>query len=205
MKNNFGLKIWILLMLFSMVFCAENLKYIPENNQYEGIIRFHVIANSDSEEDQKLKLQVRDLVVGRLEKSLSSCADISGSRAYIEEHLDEISGWAEDCIRREGFDYEVDTGLGVKAIPAKKYGDIYFPAGNYEALTITIGEGRGQNWWCVVFPPLCLIESGQEPHSQDLFEGGQNRIVLKSRILEILNKNENLTIKKTEQNTSSEQ
>lgn len=159
-------------------------------NEYDGIIRFHVIANSDSEEDQTLKLQVRNSVVMKLQNALVSCTDIGETRAYIEDNLDLIERWAADCVRGWGYDYDVKARIGVSAIPAKQYDDLYFPAGNYEALTITIGEGKGQNWWCVVFPPLCLVDASDEAYGELFGEDAQGRLVLRSRLLELLGKYE---------------
>jgi len=171
-------------------------------NQYEGIIRLHIIANSDSQEDQELKLKVRNHVLAKVQNHLADCfgkelvrsgreqldsrmrADIT--RNYIETHLEEITGWAEDVLKAEGAVYPVQANLGVTWIPEKEYDGIHFPAGNYEALNITIGEGAGQNWWCVIFPPLCLIDCGEEIYEDRLAAAYGDRIVLKSRILEIL-------------------
>lgn len=157
----------------------------------DDFIRFHVIANSDSDEDQQLKLAVRDGVLAKINNELVAEAmaleleafqtdrtavmsstggedrqtrvslDLEQSRKYIMENLSEIEDTAEQIIRNNGYDYPVAAELGVKWIPQKTYGNVIFPSGNYEALNITIGEGKGQNWWCVLFPPLCLI--GAEP------------------------------------------
>lgn len=170
-------------------------------NQYEGIIRFHVIANSDSEEDQALKLKVRNQVIVKIqaaltkefekamiEQGISHVDRAEVTRKYIEENLNEIQSWAEEAIQAEGFDYTVRTNLGVTYIPAKRYDDVYFPAGNYEALNIKIGKAEGQNWWCVIFPPLCLIDAGDQIQKEQLDRDAGSRIVLKSRILELLDR-----------------
>ncbi len=157
-------------------------------NEYEGIIRFHVIANSDSKQDQELKLFIRDCVVVKLQNALTGSSDIGESRKYIEENLEQIRLWAEDCVKAWGYDYQVAVRIGVTAIPAKQYEDVYFPAGNYEALTITIGEGKGQNWWCVVFPPLCLIDCKDGAYNELFDEDDQGKLILKSKLKEILKK-----------------
>ena len=187
MKNSFAWGLWLLLLTaaFMAGFTGMSERKDSLINEYEGILRFHVIANSNSEEDQALKLQVRDYVVARLQNALQDSADINQSRRYIEENIDEINGWARNCIRAKGCEYEIKTDIGVIAIPARRYGDIYFPAGNYEAVTITIGKGEGRNWWCVIFPPLCMIDCDQE-----LNNAAEGRIVLKSRLLEILRKDD---------------
>lgn len=162
-------------------------------NDYPGIIRFHVIANSNTSEDQRLKYGVRDYVLPRLESEITDATDTSDglsetaniTREYISKNLARIQNMAVEYVRSCGFDYDVKTELGVCAIPAKKYDDLYFPAGNYEALTIRIGEGEGQNWWCVVFPPLCLIDGNNLEYGagEDVTA---ERIVLKSKIKEML-------------------
>lgn len=174
---------------------------VPQN-QYSGIIRLHIIANSDSEEDQDLKLKVRNQVLSKVQNHLTDCfaqqmirsgqdqlddeTRIEITRTYIQEHLDEIEDWAADAMKAERKEYPVEAELGVAWIPEKVYDNIHFPAGNYEALNITIGEGKGQNWWCVIFPPLCLIDCGEEFCEDRLSAVYGDRIVLRSRVLEIL-------------------
>ncbi len=146
----------------------------------EDFIRFHVIANSDSEADQELKLKVRDrlvefindgLVRRAVEKSDGSESrlglDIEESGDYIIENIEAIEAEAEKIVEEEGFDYSVKAELGVCWIPEKTYGSVTFPAGNYEALRILIGEAAGQNWWCVLYPPLCLIDSEHNAYEAD--------------------------------------
>ena len=175
-----------------------------------GIIRFHIIANSDSEKDQALKLEVRNQVLSRIQTLLADEiaremaesesgqlpeeARVQLTRTFITKHLSQIELWAEETVEAEGFSYPVQGELGIRWIPDREYDGIYFPAGNYEALTLTIGEGSGQNWWCVIYPPLCLIDSSEKMREElgearfqawlDSMGGG--RIVLKSRIMEIL-------------------
>lgn len=136
----------------------------------EDFIRFHVIANSNSEEDQNLKLQVRDGVLAEINLDLAREAmmnhkgneeiatlELEESREYIIKNIDAIEKKAQDIVKEKGYDYDVKAELGVRWIPEKTYNDVTFPAGNYEALNIVIGTGKGENWWCVLFPPLCLI------------------------------------------------
>jgi len=174
-------------------------------NQYEGIIRLHIIANSDSPEDQELKLKVRNMVLSRVQNHLADCfakemvrsgkeeldsaVRTEITRTYIEENLEQIRIWSKDALKAEGADCQVEAHLGVTWIPEKEYDGIHFPAGNYEALNITIGQGQGQNWWCVIFPPLCLVDCGEEIYQKRLETACGGRIVLKSRVLEILKKN----------------
>lgn len=128
-------------------------------------IRFHVIANSDSYEDQELKLTVRDEVLKEVSPQLAEMENASESRSWLAENREKINDIAETVIRREGYDYEAQAEMGVRWIPEKNYGSLVFPAGNYEAFTISIGEARGENWWCVMFPPVCII--GEEPESNE--------------------------------------
>ena len=130
-------------------------------NQHEGIIRLHVIANSNKVGDQALKLKVRDAVLEYMGKQ-DELKDVDETREYLEDNLPRLEKIAEGIIASEGYNYTADVQMGVRYIPQKIYGDITFPAGNYEALNITIGSGRGENWWCVLFPPLCLLEEGTE-------------------------------------------
>ena len=174
--------------------------YIGDSqNQYEGIVRLHVLANSDTVEDQALKLKVRDAVIEYMEKQddLNSAGE---AREYLSENLNRLEKIAEGVIASEGYDYSARADLGVRYIPEKAYGGITFPAGNYEALNITIGRGDGENWWCVLFPPLCLLEEGtatdDEVVSGDEASEGNNddegssearKLRLRWKLAEILN------------------
>ena len=135
-------------------------------NDHEGILRLHVIANSNKAGDQALKLKVRDAVIEYMadQKDLKT---VDETREYLKENKKRLQRIAEGVIAAQGYDYPAAVELGVRYIPQKTYGDITFPAGNYEALNITIGSGQGENWWCVLFPPLCLLEEGTAPISGD--------------------------------------
>ena len=186
--KNIDLKEKCILSLILVIVMGFVLFYTYEDeptNQYSGIIRLHVIANSDSADDQNLKLKVRDQIikeVGSLEKS----QDIEQSRSYLENHLKDMEKTAAKVIEENGKEYGAEADLGVRWIPAKTYGDMYFPAGNYEALNLTLGEGKGQNWWCVLFPPLCLIEEDQEAMDELGYTEDQ-QIEIKSKLMEIIN------------------
>ena len=131
-------------------------------NDHQGIIRLHVIANSNRVGDQALKLKVRDAVIAYMEKQ-DDLQDADETRAYLKDNLGRLQKIAEGVVASAGYDYEADVEMGVRYIPEKTYGDITFPAGNYEALNITLGSGQGENWWCVLFPPLCLLDEGTKP------------------------------------------
>lgn len=138
----------------------------------DKIIRLHVIANSDSEEDQEIKRSVRDEILKYMRNISDGFNDIESTKAFINENIREIEKISREKIRDYGKDYDVKATLGEYVFPAKVYGDIAFPAGKYQALRVTIGNGEGANWWCVLFPPLCFVDAshGTVPDSikQDL-------------------------------------
>jgi stage II sporulation protein R len=123
------------------------------------VIRFHVIANSDTQEDQLLKLNVRDAVLAYMEPYLAESTSIEESRCIVTEHLEQITKVASVVVNNWEKDYKVTTELSTEHFPTKVYGDIALPQGDYEACRIVIGEGKGQNWWCVMYPPLCYVDA----------------------------------------------
>ncbi|AYE34719.1 stage II sporulation protein R [Clostridium septicum] len=128
----------------------------------DQIIRFHVIANSDSEEDQALKLKVRDKVVEYASSKLSDCENLDEARKEILNDKDEMERIAREVIEENGYDYNVISMLSRENFPDKMYGDLVFPQGEYEAYRILIGDASGQNWWCVMFPPLCFVDGTKD-------------------------------------------
>ncbi len=124
----------------------------------DSVIRFHVLANSNSPEDQELKLKVRNRIISEMSNLFNSDGDIELARTAIEKNMDKISAVARDEIRKNGYDYDVRMSLGESNFPTKEYGDVVLPAGSYEALRVEIGAADGQNWWCVLFPPLCFVD-----------------------------------------------
>jgi len=122
----------------------------------DSVIRFHVIANSDSQEDQSLKLAVRDRVLARAEELYPQDATLEEARQALEGHLNALAAAGRAVVEEQGYDYPVSAQLTRCWFPTKEYEGFALPAGDYEALRIVIGEGAGQNWWCVAFPPLCL-------------------------------------------------
>lgn len=137
--------------------------YMVEKNKTidgfnKNIIRFHVRANSDTGDDQALKLEVRDEVLKAMEGRFKGVRSLEESRDIIRDNMEEMKSIAQDVIHRWGREYEVDISLGQDYFPTRKYGNMVFPQGEYESLTIEIGEAKGQNWWCVMFPPLCFVD-----------------------------------------------
>lgn len=179
MKKNDNKCSRIGLIMFSFVLilsCLYVLVYAGDLNEneryYTGILRLHVVANSDTDEDQALKLEVRDRILEDINQGLVKeivkshqgqyTEEISLSKEavnlYVEKNVDKIKKDAEELLESKGKKYPITVTLEKCFIPEKKYGDVVFPAGNYDALKIKIGEGRGENWWCVLFPPLCIID-----------------------------------------------
>lgn len=125
----------------------------------DRVVRLHILANSDSEEDQALKLQVRDRVLDRAAEILTESADRAAAEHALRAALPELESLAADEIARRGYDYPVTAELADTAFPTREYDGFALPAGRYLALRLVIGAGEGHNWWCVVFPPLCTAVS----------------------------------------------
>lgn len=128
----------------------------------EKVIRFHVRANSDSKADQDLKLLVRDAVGAYMHRELSGITDAEESREKIQQDLPAIIDTARSTIAEQGYDYPVTAALTQTRFPKKTYGSYTFPAGDYEALQLNIGQGKGKNWWCVMYPNMCFSGSVYE-------------------------------------------
>ena len=164
-----------LALLLSLLLLGGLLLLPGLKKEYEGIyektIRLHVLANSDSEEDQKLKLQVRDQVLAYVSPYLEDCPSKEESARILKELLPGIEETAREVLRKEGAGEEVSVALSEEFYPTRTYGELSFPAGDYTSLRIFLGSGEGQNWWCVVFPPFCL-GSVTETAAQAAAEGG---------------------------------
>lgn len=121
-------------------------------------IRLRIIANSDSPADQALKRRVRDSVVKQISTWVGNMENLDQARNIIQANLPELRSIVQKEIQESGFSYRSTTELAVVPFPTKMYGGRVYPAGEYEALRISIGEAKGQNWWCVLFPPLCFVD-----------------------------------------------
>ena len=124
----------------------------------EKLIRFHVIANSDAEEDQELKLKVRDEIISYLQPKLENSSSIEESEKIITSEYDNLQSISRETILDNGYEYDVKVGIEYSNFPTKQYSNVILPAGEYKALKVVIGEGKGKNWWCVMFPPLCFVD-----------------------------------------------
>lgn len=163
MKKNFFIfikRFFIVIILFSFFVFISALSYVNavSQNISDNVFRLHVIANSDSEEDQNLKYKVRDAVLEYMNNLASNCSSKDEVIKLANEHQNEFYKIAKQVIQENGYNYDVNIRIGNFEFPTKTYGDISLPAGNYDALRIEIGEAKGQNWWCVMFPPLCFVD-----------------------------------------------
>lgn len=123
------------------------------------VLRFHILANSDSDDDQNLKMQVKEEVLRFMKSELPESHSVEETKQWAAGHLEEIEALAEELIQEKGYDYPVHAEVTLCDFPDKTYGDVTFPAGEYEALRIEIGEAKGHNWWCVLYPNLCFVDA----------------------------------------------
>lgn len=147
-------RIGICLVLAALVWCGTVLSDRETLNN--GLIRLHVVANSDSEEDQAVKLKVRDAILTSIQEDLQNVADVSQAKAYLEENLPKLQSVANATLQAAGFAPDAVVTLCREAFDIRHYDTFTLPSGVYDALRVTIGEGEGYNWWCVAFPSLCL-------------------------------------------------
>ena len=149
-------------VLFSLIFGAHWTKGYSEmiqNGIAAKVVRFHVLANSDSEADQNLKLAVRDRVLQEYGDLLETCENKEETLTALEHAKQEICETAAKEVVAQGYDYPVRVSIVREEFPFKKYDDLIFPAGVYDALRIEIGEAEGQNWWCVLYPQMCFVDA----------------------------------------------
>lgn len=125
----------------------------------QEVLRFHILANSDSEEDQALKMIVRDRILDFLESEMPETADAQETAHWIRRHVDELEDLGRRTVAEQGRDYPVNAAVTTCWFPDRTYGDMTFPAGNYEALRIELGDADGHNWWCVLYPGLCFLDA----------------------------------------------
>lgn len=174
---------------------------------YDSVIRLHVLANSDSDEDQALKLKVRDGILSTAAGLVEGCTDFESAREALAGALPELRDAALGVLRSEGSDYDVRVTLTREEYPTREYRGVTLPAGEYTSLRVLIGEAAGHNWWCVLFPQLCvttaseggevgdftilddtepLVEAGLTPSQIELITGDSPRVTVKFRLLEWL-------------------
>lgn len=171
-----SLRKWEIALLLALCFTllAGTWAAAASSRVSEGLVRLHVIAASDDATEQAIKLDVRDAVLSYLEPKLASAADIAGAEALIEANLGGIAAAAESAAQGR----EVNVTLGEEYYPTREYDTFSLPAGRYQSLRVTLGEGAGHNWWCVVFPPLCLTAAESEAAFEEL--DGETRAIISS-------------------------
>ena len=207
-RNGFSSKFLLIISLLCLFIFLNAFSYVSavSSDISSSVFRLHVIANSDSDEDQNLKYIVRDKVV----EYMSSISQNASSKEEVikiaKANLNKIQAIAAQTIRDNGYTYSVNVEVGNFSFPSKRYGDITLPPGYYDALRIKIGKAEGQNWWCVMFPPLCFVDvtSGVVPDESkeimkenlskeefDLISKNSNEVKVKFKIVEVL---QNFTI-----------
>lgn len=192
MKRYFGL-FFLLFFFFSLWTAAMDeaaAEALPEK-----LLRLRVVAESDEEARQTEKLLVRDAVLAALGPRLADCGGLPSAEAVTAEALPDLAAAAGEALRAAGRETSVTLRLGKTACPLRSYGGFTLPAGEYESLTVTLGAGEGRNWWCVVFPPLCLAAAGEEEaDAWAVFSPGEKRLLtsggaeVRFRALELLKK-----------------
>lgn len=152
-----------LLFLLALAIVAQYIMGLVQDNQTlrNDLVRLHVVANSDTEEDQAVKLQVRDAIVSMLEDAMKNLPSAEEAKAYLQSHLRQIEDKANEILRQAGFTQTATVSLEQETFPTRDYDTFSLPAGIYNALRVTIGEGEGHNWWCVLFPSLCVPASAE--------------------------------------------
>ena len=143
----------------------------------DSVLRLHILANSDSEEDQALKLKVRDRLLTESTGMLDGVSSRGDAEAVVREKLPELKAVAEDEIRRQGYDYPVKVELTNMYFTTRQYNTVSLPAGRYDALRVSIGAAEGKNWWCVIFPQMCLPTAGEKQELEDILDAEQMDIV----------------------------
>lgn len=184
-KRNFN--IFLISIIIAILYCyikaesggtifglgTENMELVQQGIS-EKVVRFHVVANSDSQDDQDLKLKVKEAVVSYISPILAKSEDIHQSKKILSERHEQVLQIANDIIRLNGYNYVVTAGFEYTYFPTKSYGAFTFPPGNYEAFMIRIGESKGKNWWCVLYPPLCFVDISHgivDQESGEMLEG----------------------------------
>lgn len=158
-KNILTVFIVLFLLFIFIIICADSYVSAVSSDISSSVFRLHVIANSDSDEDQNLKYIVRDRILDYMNSLVdTNISSKEETMKIVSENLENFKSIAQDTVYENGYDYEVNVEIGNFTFPTKTYGDIALPAGYYDALRVTIGNAEGKNWWCVMFPPLCFVD-----------------------------------------------
>lgn len=188
MKNGIlRLAITLLLLTFMVAIFPTERDY----QIYEDTLRLHILANSDSREDQDAKIGVRDLILNKFGGELEGAEAISSALMITESMLTDIEILAEDFLKNAGIDYGVEASIKKEWYETRDYGNFTLPRGYYSSLVITLGDGEGQNWWCIMFPPMCrnlASEDSKDDPSKDnaVYDLGGEKYTIKFKTLEII-------------------
>lgn len=162
----------LLLVFCTLTLCAATCSILPihgEERIYQSVLRLHVLANSDSEEDQSLKLKVRDAILAHVSPLVIDAGSRQEAAEILSAELDNIKDVAKKAVEENGYSYSVEVDLTVEEYPTRSYEAMSFPSGEYLSLRVMLGEAEGQNWWCVLFPPLCLSAASEELDNEEAF------------------------------------
>ena len=195
-RNFLGKAEWVILISISFLLLFGLWLEREQRDVSGSVLRLHVLANSDRTEDQELKLKVRDAVLQEAKAILPESSSVAQAEKTLAKNLDRLAAAGAAVVAREGYDYPVSAELKNTWFPTKEYEDFSLPAGEYRALRIVIGDGGGQNWWCVVFPPLCLasvsetaaetaLKAGMTERQVALLTGESEGYVIKFKVLEL--------------------
>lgn len=156
----------------------------------QSVVRLHILANSDSEADQTLKLEVRDAILAETSELFESALTKEQAEEAVSEQLNNIEAIAENVMRSRGYNYDAKAELVNMFFETRVYGDTMMPAGRYDAVRVKIGEAKGKNWWCVMFPPLCLPAASEKSDAELGIQnlGSEPKYVPKFAILELVEK-----------------
>ena len=167
-------------LLFLFLFSLLMSLFLPihgEEAVYDTVVRLHVLANSDTEEDQAVKLKVRDAVLEAAAGWLDGAADAGEALTLAQQELPRLQAAAQQTVRDAGYSYPVKAQLCRMYFTTRQYDTVTLPAGVYDAVRFTIGAGEGHNWWCVVFPPMCVGTSVKENALTDVLDSSQQSLV----------------------------
>lgn len=213
--KNTNIKMIIILSFLLFIYttlCAISYAQNISTDISNSVFRLHVIANSDNKEDQDLKYLVRDNLIDYMNNICSNCSSKQEAINLVKQNIETFKQIASNTVYEQGYSYSVNVSIGNFEFPTKNYGDISLPAGYYDALKVEIGEAKGQNWWCVMFPPLCFVdissgvvpEESKELMKDDLSEEefalisdkNNEEIQFKFKLLELFNNAGLITAKK---------
>lgn len=200
------------LLFIYISICAISYAQNVSSDIAESVFRLHVIANSDSDEDQNLKYIVRDKLLEYMNQICTNCSSKEEAISIVKQNSEQFKQIALNTVKEQGYSYDVNINIGNFEFPTKTYGDISLPSGYYDALRVEIGEAKGRNWWCVMFPPLCFVDitSGVVPEeSKELMQNNlteeefalvsdtsNSEIQFKFKLLEFFTNNGLITAKK---------